>query len=606
MSIRLKTILGVALIEAVLLTILIYSMLSFLRDTSEKQLKDYADLTRANFVTMSKDAVLGMDLARLESLVLELKKAQGIMYARVLDADDVLLAQAGPVAISSSMRKPDADLANVHDGIFDLVGDVEVAGTRFGRIEVGIDVAYLKDLTEKARWWSLGVAGIEMGLVALFSFLLGTYLTRQLRKLSDAAERIGRGELGYQVPVEGKDEVAETVRVFNQMSSELLNDRAVQENLMAELKSVLHRLDTVQSLSPDGYIHFNAERRVTAVNSAYETMTGRKRDDLIGQSLEDEIECLRRLAASEYRFPLTEQYLEEVSAALVKDEVQPGPGAHLYLWSPQLRVLDCHFGINKNDGSSVLYLHDVTQLTEVERMKSEFMVTAAHELRSPMTIIVGFTELLLNQSFDTPTSHDILQTVHRQGLTMSGMVNQLLDLSRMEARTAKLFEFSPQQVEHLVRECVNEAFVGFANHTMKLSISTDLPLINVDGAKVHQALLNVLSNAFKYSPQGGEVDVQVFHVAHASGHGQVCLSVSDPGIGMTPEQTERVFERFYRADASGHILGTGLGMAITKEIMDIHGGNIEIDSIPGQGTKVALCFAALAKSVSQESETLAK
>ena len=135
---------------------------------------------------------------------------------------------------------------------------------------------------------------------------------------------------------------------------------------------------------------------------------------------------------------------------------------------------------------------------------------------------------------------------------------------------------------------LTDTFITPDNHNkIKLEISPNLPEVKVDAAKIEQAVMNCLSNAYKFSPKRGEVTMRVKEVTHNKQR-KVLIAIEDQGIGMTPEQLDRMFEKFYRADSSGAIQGTGLGMAIIKSIIEQHGGSIEIESKYGKGTKVML------------------
>jgi signal transduction histidine kinase/DNA-binding response OmpR family regulator/HPt (histidine-containing phosphotransfer) domain-containing protein len=235
MSFRLKTILGIALIEAVLLAALIASVMGFLHDSNETQLKRYTQSTAATFAAMTKDSLLGMDLARLQSFSNELVRNAGVSYARILDAENHVLAEAGPANLLAQPFVPDTSLATAQDGIYDIQADIQVGSMVFGHVEIGIDVSYLQETFAKASKWSLSIAAIEMVLVAFFSFILGTYLTHQLADLKEAAGRLERGELGYQVRDSGSDELAATARGFNAMSRQLLEDQRRQKEAERQL-----------------------------------------------------------------------------------------------------------------------------------------------------------------------------------------------------------------------------------------------------------------------------------------------------------------------------------------------------------------------------------
>jgi signal transduction histidine kinase len=243
-------------------------------------------------------------------------------------------------------------------------------------------------------------------------------------------------------------------------------------------------------------------------------------------------------------------------------------------------------------GSKVLYFRDVTRETEVDRMKSEFLTTAAHELRTPMASVYGFSELLLRRQFDDHTRQDLLSTIHRQAGALIQLLNELLDLARIEARAGKDFRIAVQPLRPILETTVASLLVP--NDPRR--VSADLPdgtvQCAVDPDKLRQALTNLLSNAYKYSPAGGEIRLDTVRDDRGA---RVGIRVSDHGIGMTPEQLARCFERFYRADASGNIPGTGLGLALVKEIVEIQGGSVELRSRPGEGT-TAVVWLPLAEA----------
>jgi signal transduction histidine kinase len=241
----------------------------------------------------------------------------------------------------------------------------------------------------------------------------------------------------------------------------------------------------------------------------------------------------------------------------------------------------------------IAYFRDITHETEVDRMKSEFLSHAAHELRTPMASIYGFTELLMSREFDAATRQDLLATIHKQTEWLVNIINELLDLVRIESRRGKDFKIEPVALAPLLDEAVATAGIDPARWPLSIddAIGT-LPAALADAAKLRQALTNVLSNAAKYSPAGGAIEIHGATRAR-EGHVLVGISVTDHGIGMTPEQVARVGERFYRVDTSGMTPGTGLGMAIVKEIVELLGGQVEIVSSPGVGTSVTLWLPSI-------------
>lgn len=243
LSFRTKIILGVAAIEAGMLFLLIGVGLGFMRDASENELKRHADTATMLFAATTRDAVLTDDMATLESATIAAMQTPDILYARVLNHNGRVLTARGAAEILSRPFKADTSLDTVQDGVYDTGADIEVAGVRYGRVELGLSVNDIHKALARTSRGSFSIAVVEMALVALFSYLLGNYLTRQLAVLRDAALRLRAGGLGHQVTVLGNDELAETAQAFNHMSSELARtDRELRERERAlnEAQSIAH------------------------------------------------------------------------------------------------------------------------------------------------------------------------------------------------------------------------------------------------------------------------------------------------------------------------------------------------------------------------------
>ena len=348
-----------------------------------------------------------------------------------------------------------------------------------------------------------------------------------------------------------------------------------------KLRRLTGELDAIFNLSPDGFLAFDRHGLTTYVNKSLLSMLDMGREGLT-RLTEDQVDDLL-LAMCDPREPYSRCSTARDGASDVLRLVRPRPKT--LLRSVKLLVTAAHERLGK-----VLYFRDVTGEAEVDRMKTEFLSTAAHELRTPMASIHGFTELLLRRDYDAKTQRELLQTIHRQSTKLNHLVNELLDLARIEARAGKDFKIRVQPLLPIVRQTVREFMVPDDPRKVSLRLGRGSPLVAVDGEKFSQALLNVLSNAYKYSPDGGAVVLRT--VARAGEHGrEIGISVADRGIGMAPEVTSRIFERFYRADAAGAFPGTGLGLSLVKEIMDIHRGAVEVKSVPGSGTEVTLWLA---------------
>jgi len=350
----------------------------------------------------------------------------------------------------------------------------------------------------------------------------------------------------------------------------------------AVIQDRTEQLNVIFELSPDGFISFDAARRVKYVSPAFSRMTGLDEAAMIGL---DEAGFSARLAGicvPEARFSGIASLGATGTGTMERHQT-------IELAGPGKRVLQVGLRPSQAETvSQILYCRDITHETAVDRLKSEFLSTAAHELRSPMTSIYGFTELLLQQEFDEVTRLDFLGTIYRQSELMISIINELLDLSRIEARRGKDFTIVAVDLRHLLHQVV----AGFKTPGGRPSPTEPAAAaalwVRADRKKLIQAVSNVISNAYKYSA-GGAVEIDLLPVAGGPElPPRIGIRITDHGIGMTPEQLARVCERFYRADISGKIPGTGLGMSIVKEIIELHGGELELASKPGAGTAVTL------------------
>lgn len=340
------------------------------------------------------------------------------------------------------------------------------------------------------------------------------------------------------------------------------------------------QLDAIFSLSPDGFVLFDAEDRMVFANPAFERMTGiawmndDRTEDL---GLPEFEKTLNNLCATGHGLPPRQS---------TDNEAQPRH-AKLQLLRPQTRVLQAQSRRNlAGRRETILYFRDVTHEDEVDRMKSEFLASAAHELRTPMVSIFGFTELLLKRRFAEERQADMLQTIHRQSGLLVNMINELLDLARIESRRGLDLHIGA----HPLRELVDSSIKGLMRQDTDRQVSLGhVPdaLVLIDPEKMQLALNNLLGNAFKYSPQGGPVSLSV-SIRMQDRRNYAVLEIQDQGIGMKPEQLERAFERFFRADTTGNIPGTGLGLSLVKEIADLHSGQIELTSTFSVGTTARL------------------
>jgi signal transduction histidine kinase len=241
---------------------------------------------------------------------------------------------------------------------------------------------------------------------------------------------------------------------------------------------------------------------------------------------------------------------------------------------------------------------------QLETMKDEFVLTASHELRSPLTSVQGFAELLmLERDKLSPKQADTVEIILDNTRHLVRLLNDLLDLARSDAGRLTI-KPAPTDVSSLVEDAVRtmRSQTEGRDQTLQHRIEPNLPQVSVDRDRIRQVLVNLLTNAHEYSPAGASIEVTATHR-----NSQVELAVSDDGPGMAADQLEHIFERFTRGDAglTQHVGGTGLGLAISKSLVELHGGTIAAESAVGHGStfRVRLPRVAAAEVSPAEAET---
>lgn len=363
----------------------------------------------------------------------------------------------------------------------------------------------------------------------------------------------------------------------------IASDISERKQAQTQLIRLTSELQAILNLSPDGFVAFDEAGYLKYANPAFLKMCGCTSTDLAGMQEQEFDNMLISMCDSKQPYTRIAAMDENQSDILSRSQPHPIVARRF------MRRLHDEQG---NNLGRVVYFQDITQESELDRMKTEFLSTAAHELRTPMASIHGFSELLLKREFDADTRRDMVQTIHRQSSKLVRLVNELLDLARIEARAGKDFHILAQSLLPVIDNTLRHFMMPDDPRKVSLQLSGTLPDAAVDADKLEQALLNLLSNAYKYSPNGGAIELQTL-TRRREGKTEIGIAVRDHGIGMTSEQAERIFERFYRANDSSAIPGAGLGMSLVKDIMDTLQGTVEIDSALNCGTTVTLWLPAV-------------
>ena len=341
----------------------------------------------------------------------------------------------------------------------------------------------------------------------------------------------------------------------------------------AEVERARDNLDGIVKSIADGVVVTDASDRVILMNQAAVDLLGVRLSDVIDRPMDEAIED------PALRERLRETLEKKTSGTQFDVAIQGGDTKPPRILRARTSLIHSRDGAH---GGIVTIISDVTEEREVDRMKTEFISTAAHELRTPLTSIQGFSEILLTRKEIAEVERErFLTYINKQAEGLANIIGDLLDISRIESRRG----FTLNKIrcnDSCIREVVPYFSENSPRHRFEVVLPEDPVPLYVDKEKMQQALKNIVSNAVKYSPDGGPVRV----VGEPRGD-YYQVSVEDNGIGMSSAQVARIFDKFYRADSvESSFKGTGLGMSIVKYIVEAHGGRIWVQSRLGKGTLV--------------------
>lgn len=625
MSFRLKTILGIALIEVVVLAILIISSLNYLRTSNEQELLRRAEVTAQLLATMTSDAVISNDLATLDALIQQTLKSDGLVYVRIRNTAGLVMSEGG---VKTALAEPfiaDGTAHNLSDKRLDLAAPIEVSGVKFGLVEIGLSNQVLDTLVAASTKRMLSIAAVEIILVAVFGYFLGSILTRQLARLRSGARRVAAGEFGHQMDVVGKDELADTAKSFNKMSKALLDhandlkaerDRAEAGRVYAQtlLYDAMNSVSqSIFIINPDGKLEFTNK----AAQKMYPINWARVEKNPTFEVLFEEV------------IPLIES---DRSADDIKSERIATLQNRNQRQSWQSRLTDgstiFHTQRPMSNGGVVVVDMDITELysTLEKNKRLELELLQAHKLESLGTLASGVAH-----EINTPAQFigDNLRFLNDSFDQMHTLISKLKAGDKLDIDT-EMSELDWEFLKEEVPAALNEAISGIESigkivrsikefshpddgerqiydmaklvetattvsrpqwrHCAQLLIHCDTndTTISCYPGDISQVLINLIVNAADAITDnkqgatgehgGGRIEISLRREKQS-----LAIDVTDNGGGIPEDIQRSIFDMFFTTKPPGQ--GTGQGLAISKSIVETkHGGELKIQSIQGKGT----------------------
>ena len=533
LSLRTKTVAGTALIEATLLLVLIITSLTFINALIEDNVVKRAQTTANLFSSITRDPLLSLDLASLEASVEELMNNPDIAYARVLDRQQRVLAQRSREGIAEKLFKLDTSVQGIDDSVYDTREPITVANEYFGEVQIGIDVTLVQTSLLQIRNWIIALALLEMALVALFSFGLGTYLTSQLHSLRQGAKDMlkaipTQNYRSVAIPIKGRDELSELAMSFNTLVNTLAEEYENRSGAQDELRELNRLLEN------------KVKERTQALSD--------KNSELENAN----------------------KHLKETQQQLLQAEKMASVG--------QLAAGVAH-EINNPIGfvsSNLSTLKDYLSLFQI-------LLDMAKKLHSD-----GATEALKARVDELQAfyaQHDLdfigedigpLIDESAEGLQrVSEIVKGLKIFSRIDSEESQWYDLN---------HCLNTTLT-MVNNKLKYICKVekqfaDLPKVYFNLGKLTQVFTNLLINAGQAIEVTGKQGV--INIATIREGDFVKVRIQDTGCGISQENLEKLFNPFFTTKPEGQ--GTGLGLSITYGIIQEHGGQIQVSSTPGEGS----------------------
>ena len=462
--------------------------------------------------------------------------------------------------------------------LFFLIGIVIIAGfgifflNSINMIEAKIalgDVANIEHFTsimEELRTntkITLAICGVAFAIVGvLVSIFLSRFVIYPINKLIKSAEEITDEDNSKKKNRKSKNNTYDLESVFGMMTTEL-------KEKLSEVSTQKNQIETILLHMTDGIIAFNRQGEIILINPAAKKFLSIGPEDNTFEDIFDKFKLdinmekiiyLESWTSTEQRIQVEDKFMN-VFFAPFKDEAERPNGV-------------------------IAVIQDITEHVKLDNMQKELVADVSHELKTPITSIMGYADTLLEGEYDKETEKKFLNVIATEARRMAKLVTDLLTLSRYD-NNKKNVQKESFDLGDLVKKCQDKLAIEIKkkNHKVNCFVTADVPPVYADKYDIERVVLNILTNSIKYTPDGGEIKIYVGFV-----YNDAYIKIFDNGIGIPEEDLSRIFERFYRVDKARtrEMGGTGLGLSIAKEILDKNGGSIDIKSVVGQGTEVVI------------------
>jgi signal transduction histidine kinase len=464
----------------------------------------------------------------------------------------------------------------IHERDYRLArGSLRVGNNTLGVFAVALPSNFIIQAGATSRNTYSLLFAAAMGCVILVGYVISRRITSPLSLLVRTSRAVAEGDLEHRTGIDSTDEIGLLAATFDQMTERLAQRTQDLRYSLQVQEETASRLQSVLASIGDGVMLGDLAGNFIPMNAAARAILG----DM----------------AANFQLALLHELTEESSPA--SSPTPDTPTVERRRFQAGKRVVNTHAApVMTDDGEcigTVIVLQDVTAEVEAEHLKDAFVAHVSHELRTPLTAIKGFSELLYTTTGEglDDRQRAFLKTISRNTDSLVEMVNGLLDFSEMEAKGRLGLQRRPISLSGLLEDIAAEwqSRMADRNLTFQLDLAADVPRVEIDEKRLRWAIINLVRNAWQYTLPGGRVSL------HLSAHdGQVILEVVDTGVGISEQDQQHLFTRFYRGaiKLEEEMRGLGLGLYVTKAIVEAHGGTIQVHSREGAGSTFSVTIPA--------------
>lgn len=559
-------------------------------DGVEKQLVSQASILIENI----RSSLLALDQAQIVAQVEQLKRATNNRFT-IINPQGIVIVDSHQDArqMPNHLTRPEIQNAlengsgqisrfsqTIEEELIYYARPVYNEGVLLGYVRSAFFIDEMNEGISTKIDENIDTALLAAALGVFFIAIAAFFQARSVEKLALIASDISAGNFLGRVPEKNPLGLKKLAEVINQLAR---NSAANISDITADR----NRLAAIFAGMVEGVIDVDQEQKILHINEAASNLLAVNIKESTGKPVWEEVRNNEITNALDEAMKTGSFVKTQVVLSFSKSSNNEGSVVDIYAAS-----------LSDDSGSpigAVVVLHDISEIKSLERIRTDFVANASHELKTPITAIRGLSESVIDDdNIDRKTILQFINRIHSQSLRLSQLVGDLMALSRLEV-DLEAKQFSVINMNYLLNSSVKSAKIAIEQKHQKLIVEVvdDNIYVNGDRQNLSQLIDNLIDNAIKYTPEKGEISVNL-----STDDTEMLLEVRDTGIGISPQYQQRIFERFYRVDKarSRSLGGTGLGLSIVKNIAEKHSGNIKLKSQQGRGSTFSYCMP-LARNV---------